>query len=583
MQLFVKTLTGRTLTVDTQPTNTIADLKRSILRNHGIPPDEQRLIHAGKQLEDGFTLRSCNIQHEATLHMVLRLRGMISNFLRKLNPELLQEWKDYLLGNRKDLPRITECLEIIAKKKGASAIKSFFATTVKIDAIAPVLIDFMDKCYEQNKRSDLKILFTDAEAFLETGLSMELYTHLAKLHSSTGRVRLALRRNAAAEGCIAFHCDGSYATRTVQVCLNSDEDYEGGRLIFYAQGKCHVPERTAGYASIHDRDILHAVSRVTSGVRYSLFVVDKENSLGDNVVRLKKEDVKDILATPTPTEYNLKTLEGHTRGIYSVAIDGDRIVSGSANGSVNMWSPVTLADAADVEDVTDACLAEQEAENKRSAIDLTDAESAKRPAERPAKPSAERPAERPAKRRRTEGAGSGSASSKAVEWWQPNAVLAKLEKGEEIVVQHVYSKTFYGNKFKPLGRIRSPTICDGDHPLVSIALLHAWKRYTKSRWNEQTLKKLASYASKRASMYELNKLRRIFEHTEHTEGNDLREALLLLKHIVERERLSSFMMPYRMRTAFQNKDLKHTLKSFNLKVGGNRAELVERLFDRLYK
>ena len=73
------------------------------------------------------------------------------------------------------------------------------------------------------------------------------------------------------------------------------------------------------------------------------------------------------------------------------------------------------------------------------------------------------------------------------------------------------------------------------------------------------------------------------EHTEHTEGNDLREALLLLKHIVERERLSSFMMPYRMRTAFQNKDLKHILKSFKLKVGGNRAELVERLFDRLYK
>ena len=815
MQLFVKTLTGRTLTVDTQPTNSIADLKRSIHRDHGIPPDEQRLIHAGKQLEDGFTLRSCNIQHEATLHMVLRLRGMISNFLRKLNPELLQEWKDYLLGNRKDLPRITECLETIAKKKGASTMKSFFATTVKIDATAPVLIDFMDKCYEKNKRPDLKILFTDAEAFLELGLGMELYTHLAKLHSSTGRVRLALRRSAATEGCIAFHCDGGYATRTVQVCLNSDTDYEGGRLIFYAQGKCHVPERKAGYTSIHDRDILHAVSRVTSGVRYSLFVVDKENSLGDNVVRLKKEGVKAIVATPTPTEYKdrtlrghsgyvlsvaidgdrivsgsddssikiwttegdllktlggnidyvrsvaidgdrivsgsedntikiwntegeclqtlkghsgyvysvaidgdrivsgsrdktikiwsregdllktleghgdyvmsvaidgdrivsgsddstikiwsregdllktleghsgyvwsvaidgdrivsgsndstikiwnintseciktleghsgcvtsvaidgdriisgswddtikiwsregdlLKTLEGHSGSVFSVTIDGDRIVSGSEDETVKIWNTVAVAEDVDdvVEDVTDACLAEQEAENKRSAIDLTDAEPA------------ERPAERPAKRRRTEesagsagSAGSGSASSKAVEWFQPNAVLPKLEKGKKIVAQHVVSKTFYDNKFKPLGRILTPTICDGDHPLVSIALLHACKRFTKSRWNEQTLKKLASYASKRASMYDLNKLCRIFEHTEHTEGNDLREALLLLKHIVERERLSSFMMPYRMRTAFQNKDLKHILKSFKLKVGGNRAELVERLFDRLYE
>ena len=162
-------------------------------------------------------------------------------------------------------------------------------------------------------------------------------------------------------------------------------------------------------------------------------------------------------------------------------------------------------------------------------------------------------------------------------------MLSKLGEGKEIVAQRVYSKTFYGNEYKPSGRIRTPTICDGDHPLVSIALLHAWKPFTKSRWDEQTLKKLASYASKRASMYDLNKLCRIFEHTEHTEGNDLREALLLLKHIVERERLSSFMMPYRMHTAFQNKDLKHILKSFKLKVGGNRGELVERLFDRLYK
>jgi len=261
----------------------------------------------------------------------------------------------------------------------------------------------------------------------------------------------------------------------------------------------------------------------------------------------------------------LKTLEGHSSWVKSVAIDGDRIVSGSVDKTIKIWSTVAVAEDADdaVEDVTDACLAEQEAENKRSAIDLTDAERV----------------ERPAKRQRTESAGSGSSSSEAVEWWQPEAVLAKLEKGEEIVAQYVYAKTIYWND-TPSGRIRSPTICDGDHPLVSIALLHAWKRFTKSRWNEQTLKKLASYASKRAGMYEVKKLCRIFEDAEH---NDSREALLLLKHIVERERLSSFMMPHRMRTAFQNKDLKHILKSFKLKVGGNRAELVSRLLDRLYK
>ena len=539
MQLFVKTLTGQTLTIDVEPKSTIFDVKLGIQRCNGCPPEQQRLIFAGKSLEDGLTLRAYNIQHEATLHIVLRLRGMISNFVSTPNEKLSPEWKNFLLGSREDMPEVVSSVREIAKEKHASEMKSYFATTMNVDALAPVLIAFMDKCYEENKRPDLKILFADAEAFLETGLSIEIFKHLCKLHSSTNKVRIALRRTAAGDGCIPFHCDGGYATRTIQLCLTSDTEYEGGRLVFYAQGKCHVPERKAGFVSIHDRDILHAVSRVTSGVRYSLFVVDKANTLGNNVLRLNKEGVKEIVFS-------------YTSGFESSA-------------------------DAEVEDVTDACLAEQEAENKRSAIDLTDAEPA------------ERPAERPAKRRRTEesagsagSAGSGSASSKVVDVRQPKAVLPKLGEGKEIVAQHVYSKTFYGNEY-PSGRIRTPTICDGDHPLVSIALLHAWKPFTKSRWNEQTLKKLASYASKRASMYDLNKLCRIFEHTEHTEGNDLREALLLLKHIVERERLSSFMMPYRMRTAFQNKDLKHILKSFKLKVGGNRAELVERLFDRLYK
>ena len=129
-------------------------------------------------------------------------------------------------------------------------------------------------------------------------------TQMWESSSPRSSMKFVLRRTQGPlDGCIAFHPDGTYASSTLQITINGDDEYKGGRLCFYSPDVgLQIPPRPSGTVTMHPRQQLHGVTRLVSGKRYSLFIVDRENGLGDKGVFSVDKNIFDALKPESETK-----------------------------------------------------------------------------------------------------------------------------------------------------------------------------------------------------------------------------------------------------------------------------------------
>eukprot|EP01040_Poterioochromonas_malhamensis_P010340 gene10340-11247_t len=317
MIISVRNIYGKSVEVNAKPSDSIENVKDKISEKTKIPPDQQRLIYDGRLMENGRALRAYNPEKRWEISLVPHSHGRMNSFVTTEE----DNFNSFLLGLTTDQPTNQEFTSrwpnckfesILLERHGQDLL------SVKQMRICKRFLDILWNRYsetnDKGSTADLKVKFLEHE-FAERLLGFQCKNDPNSLSELLGKHKrgregayVALRRTRGpVTGAIGWHTDEYYATETIQLALNDDLEYDGGRVCYFSTSNgVEVLSRRAGDLTKLGRETLHAVTRLKSGTQYSLFVVDQSNDLGDHtVVCMTREGMEDILLRMSDEEVDV--------------------------------------------------------------------------------------------------------------------------------------------------------------------------------------------------------------------------------------------------------------------------------------